>query len=190
MKVVRQARLELSGGSTPDLLRPGMSVSNKCGSPGNSQNNRAPRTYALASFLQPDTPQCVCLLDIANAFPNTPNAAILQALSCIGVPPQLLKLIEKVNRRHQKVCGGRIYQVYSGIKEGCPHTPTVFTLVYEYFHRTLQLEFLLAKFFVHVDEVACVTHTENGLLVVLNRVHEFSWGLGFCGNHSKIKIAP
>ena len=120
MKVVRQARLELSGGSTPDLLRPGMSVSNKCGSPGNSQNNRAPRTYAgmapaackhhsppyynkpfqpLASFLQPDTPQFVCLLDIANVFHNTPNAAILQALSCIGVPPQLLKLIEKVNRR-------------------------------------------------------------------------------------------
>ena len=140
------------------------------------------------TLLQHDSPQYVCLLDVAKAFPSTPHAAILQALHCIGAPTHLLNLVEQIYRQPMNECGGLTYRVHRGIKEGYPLSPALFTLVYQSFHGTLQREFANMDFFIYVHDIAFIAHSELERRAVLQRVQELSQLLAFKINHTKIEI--
>ena len=114
-----------------------------------------------STLLQSDNPSYLCLLDVAKAFPSTPHAAILQALHCVGAPAHLLNLVEQIYRQPMNECGGFTYRVHRGIKEGCPLSPALFTLVYQSFHGTLQREFPDVDFFIYVDDIAFVARSES-----------------------------
>ena len=131
-----------------------------------------------ATLLQSDNPSYVCLLDVAKAFPSTPHAAILQALRCIGAPAHLLNLVEQIYRQPMNECDGFTYRVHRGIKEGCPLSPALFTLVYQSFHGTLQREFANVDFFIYVDDIAFIARSEFELQAVLRRVQELSSSSG------------
>ena len=93
------------------------------------------------------------------AFPSTPHAAILQALSCIGAPAHLLHLVEQIYWQPMNECDGLTYRVHRGIKEGCPLSPALFTLVYQSFHGTLRREFTNVDFFIYVDDIAFIARS-------------------------------
>ena len=145
-------------------------------------------THALnlwTTLLQHDSPQYVCLLDVTKAFPSTPHAAILQALYCIGAPAHLLNLVEQIYRRPMNKCDGFTYRVRRGIKEGCPLSATVFTLVYQSFHGDLQREFGNVDY---VDDRAFIARSKLELRAVHHQVQETSKILGFKINHTKTEI--
>ena len=124
---------------------------------------------------------------MAKAFPSTLHAAILQALSCIGAPIHLLNLVECIYGQPMNECKGLAYRIHRGIKEGCPLSPALFTLVYESFHGTLQREFSNVEFYIYVDNIAFIACSESDLHAVLRQVHKLSQLLGFLASRSTIR---
>ena len=81
--------------------------------------------------------------------------------------------------------GGRLY-VSANHLYGL--SPALFTLLYQSFHGTLSRESANVDFFIYVDDIAFVAHSELELHAVLHRVQELPQLLGFKINHSKTEI--
>ena len=98
----------------------------------------------------------VLLLDVAKAFPSTIAEVIFSILNHAGLPPNYVLASRKVYG-HIDTCtdiqGEHIYiRPRRGVKEGCPCSPLLFSIVYN-----LSIKCLIAKYpdaFVYAGDVA------------------------------------
>ena len=125
----------------------------------------------LALLQASPNPLCVCLVDIAKAFPSVPHPLLYHALRRVGFPDSYMKLVEQIysesTYRYTSSAGAFPYKSGRGMKEGCPLSPAFFMLVYEGLHCTLAREFPSAHFLVYVDDIAIITSTPTELEHVL-----------------------
>ena len=54
--------------------------------------------------------------------------------------------------------GSFVYSLERGVKEGCPLSPSLFVLVYEAFHHTLDTEFPELDVYVYMDDIAIMAN--------------------------------
>ena len=107
----------------------------------------------------------VVLLDVAKAFPSTLHAAILEILMHARYPDNYVAAIKRVYQHTDTYCdikGQRIhYKPTRGVKEVCPCSPPLFSVVYELLLKQLMIKYLNA--FVYVNDIAIVVKSQHEL---------------------------
>ena len=109
-------------------------------------------------------------------FPSTRHAAIPQLLKQDRYPSTYVAAIKKVYHHTDTCCdvkGQHIpYKPTGGVKEGCPSSPLLFSIVYE-----LLLKQLIANYpnaFVYVDDIPIIVKSHEELERLF--AYMFVWG--------------
>ena len=105
------------------------------------------------------------LLDVAKAFPSTLHTAIFEILTHSCYSYNYVAAIKQVYRHTDTCCdikGQHIhYKPTRGVKEGCPCSPLLFSIVYELLLKQLILKYPNA--FVYVDDIAIIVKSQDEL---------------------------
>ena len=130
------------------------------------------------------------LLDVAKAFPSTLHAAIVEILTHARYPDNYVGAILQVYRHTDTYCdikGQHIhYKPTRGVKEGCPCSPLLFSIVYELLLKQLILKYPNA--FVYIDDIAIIVKSQDELDRLF--AHLSVWGsqIGIRFNPDKTKV--
>lgn len=111
-------------------------------------------------------------VDFAKAFDSPPRAALFECLEWIGVPPDVLSVVEAIHYDPKgKIIGTNVwFDVARGVRQGCVLGPTMFIILLEFCIRMSNLNELGVEF-------RCVEKKELSLPADLRGV-TFRVGLG------------
>ena len=78
----------------------------------------------------------MCFIDLQKAYDTVDRTLLWQVLTCIGVPPQMLAVIQQFHdgmrarvRPDDAVCSDR-FEVEQGLRQGCVLSPLLFNIVF------------------------------------------------------------
>lgn len=107
---------------------------------------------------------CIAWLDLRNAFGNVPHGVIFSALRWAGLDDSAIEVIRRLYERQvtaiRTVTGlTPLIPIRTGVKQGCPLSPTLFNLVIEPLLRTVALTG--AGYSMHGVYVPCVAYADD-----------------------------
>ena len=127
----------------------------------------------------------VVLLDVAKVFPSTLHVAIFELVQHARYPANYVTAIKKGYQHTGTYCdvkGQHIhYKPTRGVKEGCPCSPLLFSIIYE-----VLLKQWVAKYpnaFVCVDDIAIIVKSQEEL-------ERLFADLSVWGSHIGIRFSP
>ena len=90
-----------------------------------------------------DVEGCTLLFDFEAAFPSVAHDFLFEALEHIGLPKgfvQAVKYLHENNDHHMCIKGEKFqsFSLQSGVRQGCPLSPSLFVIVIDLFLVSLQ----------------------------------------------------
>ena len=132
----------------------------------------------------------VVLPDVATAFPSTLHAAIFGILTHGGYPDNYVAAIKQVYQHtdtYYDIKGQHIhYKPTRGVKEGCPCSPLLFSIVYELLLKQLVIKYPNA--FVYVDDIAIIVKTQDELECLFADLSVWESQIGIRFNPEKTEV--
>ena len=152
--------------------------------------------FALRHFIDRavlrQRPLFVCFVDLQKAYDTVQHDLLWARLRAIGVGPRMVAAVQSLyssGTLSMKIAGaaGQARAQQTGVRQGCPLSPTSFGIFFNGLHDHLHSQALhdgvqldsgrWVSSLTYADDVVLLSWTSGGLQRLLNSMHEF------CGHH-------
>ena len=134
----------------------------------------------------------VALLGVAKAFPSVPPPMLTGIVKEAGAPENIIRMLGEIYQHTPAVSTlhGRDLPIRptTGMKEGCPLSPTLFLLYYDILLRETKERCPGAHLYVFVDDTVVRAPTKESLLHTLDTLHEVAYTMGLRFNKDKTEV--
>lgn len=139
-------------------------------------------------------PLFCCFVDFSKAFDSVPRALLWARLKALGLPDEFIQAIElyyrDVKLRVRTDEGfSDAFPSESGVKQGCPLSPTLFGLFIDHFADFLPARTdNLPSVLFYADDIVLIGYSEAELHDLIHRLEEFCASTGMMVNREKTEV--
>lgn len=129
-----------------------------------------------------------CFVDMAKAFDSVKRSLLWDRLRSLGVGGHMLQTVENMYlgvKARVKIAAGELtdeFEVCSGVKQGCPLSPTIFGLFIDEFETVIKeryprigalLNSQRVSLLTYADDIVLIALSENDLQLLLDELQQF-----------------